>query len=333
MEMKKMKEKTVRSLAVFLAAVCMLGTMPGMTVISRAEEGVAVSSETGDTDTGGQEENKADSGADGQTGTQTPDGEKTGEGTEETEKAEDAEGPQDTVKPGDSAEPGDGEDIEDTEDTKEPGGEGTKDPEEKVPDSEDKEKEETAEPSLEGSTEETEGEITETVSENTVETELEEGEEVGVMLLSAQAEETAAAQDADSTYTDENGVIYHYYGYEDGTAEIYELEDCKESTWDYKALNIPSQIGDYTVTSLTFSLPSETPTFPSVTIPETITYMKDGLFKRMKISELYYNAEAAETGAGGDSNGVFFQAYIWGLHIGGNVKAIPDYCFASSYMT
>ncbi len=27
---------------------------------------------------------------------------------------------------------------------------------------------------------------------------------------------------------DENGVIYHYYGYEDGTAEIYELEDCKE---------------------------------------------------------------------------------------------------------
>ena len=328
-----MKEKTARRLMAFLAAVCMFGTMPETALISRAEEGAAVSSETGNTDTGGQEEKKADSGADGQTDTQTPDGEKTGEGTEETEKAEDAEGPKDTVKPGDSAEPGDGEDIEDTEDTKEPGGEGTKDPEEKAPDSGDKEKEETAEPSPEGSTEETEGEITETVSENTVETEPEESEEVGVMLLSAQAEETAAAQDADSTYTDENGVIYHYYGYEDGTAEIYELEDCKESTWDYKALNIPSQIGDYTVTSLTFSLPSETPTFPSVTIPETITYMKDSLFKRMKISELYYNAEEAETGAGGDSTGVFCQAYIWGLHIGGNVKVIPDYCFASSYMT
>ena len=147
------------------------------------------------------------------------------------------------------------------------------------------------------------------------------------------AEKTAAAQDADSTYTDANGVIYHYYGYDDGTAEIYELEDCKESTWDYKALNIPSRIGDYTVTRLTFSLPSETPTFPSVTIPETVTYMKDSLFKRMKISELYYNAETAETGAGGESTGVFFQAYIWELHIGGNVKVIPDYCFASSYMT
>ena len=61
--------------------------------------------------------------------------------------------------------------------------------------------------------------------------------------------------------------------------------------------------------------------------------MKDSLFKRMTIRELYYNAEAAETGAGGESTGVFFQANIRELHIGGNVKVIPDYCFASAKIT
>ena len=257
-------------------------------------------------------------------------------------ETEGAEQPKDTGEQGDPAVSEDMEESGDQEYNEEAGAEGT---EEKAPDSEDPDKEKNPEGPPEGETEkegdeneagEDEPAVTEEPAgekEPAEETEAEETAEEGMMLFSALAEETAAAQDADSTYTDANGVIYHYYGYDDGTAEIYELEDCQESTWDYKALNIPSRIGDYTVTRLTFSLPSETPTFPSVTIPETVTYMKDSLFKRMKISELYYNAEAAETGAGGESTGVFFQAYIWGLHIGGNVKSIPDYCFASSYMT
>lgn len=182
---------------------------------------------------------------------------------------------------------------------------------------------------------EEEPEETETVSGNAVEEPVTEGEneDEGMMFLMTLAEESAAAKNTDSTYMDENGVIYHYYGYDDGTAEIYELESCQESTWDYKALNIPSRIGGYTVTRLTFTVSSTTPTFPSVTIPETVTYMKDSLFKRMKISELYYNAEAAQTGAEAESMGVFFQAYIWDLHIGGNVKVIPDYAFASAKIT
>lgn len=257
-------------------------------------------------------------------------------------ETEGAEQPKDTGEQGDPAVSEDMEESGDQEDNEEAGVEGT---EEKAPDSEDPDKEKNPEEPPEGETDkegneneagEDEPAVTEEPAgekEPAEETEAEETAEEGMMLLSVRAAESEAVQDADSTYTDENGVIYHYYGYDDGTAEIYELEDCKESTWDYKALNIPSRIGDYTVTSLTFSLPSETPTFPSVTIPETVTYMKDSLFKRMKISELYYNAEAAETGAGGDSTGVFFQAYIWGLHIGGNVKAIPDYCFASTNIT
>ena len=334
MEMKKIKEKTARSLVAFLAAVCMFVTMPGMTVISRAEEGIGQSIEAYDAD--GQEENREDA------DTKEQDGEKTGEGTG---KPKDSEESEDTEKTGDTEESKDLEESGDKENAGESGAGGTGDLEEKVPEEEDPGKEEIPEELPEGEadkeSEESDAEEEEPAGEeettegeeNAEETELEESEEVGVMLLSAQAAEGSAVQDADSTYTDGNGVIYHYYGYEDGTAEIYELEDCKESTWDYKALSFPSQIGDYTVTRLTFTLASTTPVFPSVTIPETVTYMKDSLFKRMTIRELYYNAEAAETGAGGESTGVFFQANIRELHIGGNVKVIPDYCFASAKIT
>jgi len=312
--MRRMKKKAVRAITGLLCAAMVFSHMADMRVYAMeggtGQEAQMRESVSGNDDTGGETEG--------------------------------AEQPKDTGEQGDPAVSEDTEESGDQEDNEEAGAEGK---EEKAPDNEDPDKEKNPEGPPEGETEkegdeneagENEPAVTEEPAgekEPAEETEAEETAEEGMMLFSALAEETAAAQDADSTYTDENGVIYHYYGYEDGTAEIYELEDCKESTWDYKALNIPSRIGDYTVTRLTFSLPSETPTFPSVTIPETVTYMKDSLFKRMKISELYYNAEAAETGAGGESTGVFFQAYIWGLHIGGNVKVIPDYCFASSYMT
>lgn len=276
-----MKKKAVRAITGLLCAAMVFSHMAGMRVYAMeggtGQEAQMQESVSGNNDAGGETEG--------------------------------AEQPKDTGEQGDPAVSEDMEDFDDQEDNEEAGAEGT---EEKTPDSENPDKEKNPEEPPEGETDKEgdENEVGEDEpageKEPTEETEAEETAEEGMMLFSARAAESEAVQDADSTYTDENGVIYHYYGYDDGTAEIYELEDCKESTWDYKALNIPSRIGDYTVTSLTFSLPSETPTFPSVTIPETVTYMKDSLFKRMKISELYYNAEAAETGAGGDSTGVFF---------------------------
>ena len=91
--MKKIKEKTARSLVAFLAAVCMFVTMPGMTVISRAEEGIGQSIEAYDAD--GQEENREDA------DTKEQDGEKTGEGTG---KPKDSEESEDTEKTGDTEE-------------------------------------------------------------------------------------------------------------------------------------------------------------------------------------------------------------------------------------
>ena len=303
-----MKSKAVRAVTGLLCAIMVFSNVAGMCVYAM-EDGA------------GQEVQMQES-VSGNNGTEG--------------EAEGTEQPKDTGEQGDPDGSEDTEESDDQEDTEEPGADGT---EEKDPEGEDKDKAEKPEEPPEGETDK-EGDENEAgedepakEKETAEETELEETEKAGMMLLSAREAEGEAVQDTDSTYTDANGVIYHYYGYDDGTAEIYELESYKESTWDYKALDIPSQIGDYTVTRLTFTVSSTTPTFPSVTIPETVTYMKDSLFKRMKISELYYNAEAAQTGAEAESTGVFFQAYIWDLHIGGNVKSIPDYCFTSAYMT
>lgn len=164
------------------------------------------------------------------------------------------------------------------------------------------------------------------------EAETEESGETDIVLLSAQTADSSTVQD-DNTYTDENGVVYHYYAYDDGTAEIYELENYRESTWDYRALNIPAQVGGYTVTRLTFTISQAVTRLPSVTIPETVTYMAGSLFRGITMTELFYNAEAAETGADGEGSGAFSLAYIGELHIGENVKVIPDYCFANAKIT
>lgn len=177
---------------------------------------------------------------------------------------------------------------------------------------------------------------TETVSENTVEGEGfvdEEIEEESMVFLMTMEEKSVAVKNIDSTYTDGNGVVYHYYGYDDGTAEIYELENCMESSFRYKALDIPAHVGDYTVTRLTFTFSATTQAIPSVTIPETVTYMRESLFKFMTILELHYYAEAAETGAASESDGVFFRGDIRKFELGGNVRSIPDYCFSWAKIT
>lgn len=337
--MKKLREKTAMRLMAFLAAVCMVGVMPGTAVISHAEEGMEKSLETYDADADRQEENREDADAKEQTGSPEQDGEKTEEGAE---KPKDTEESGDTGKTGDTEEQKDTEESGDQEDAGKSGAEGTDNPEEQDSEKEEKqgetpEGEQDAEGGETDTGEETAGEEITSEEEITEEGEAaeqavsEEAEE-GIMLFSAQAQDSGTVQDT-NTYTDENGVIYHYYGYEDGTAEIYELESCMESSWRYKALNIPSQVGDYTVTRLTFTFSSTSPLIPSVTIPETVTYMEGSLFKFMTILELYYNAEAAETGAAGESSGVFFRGDIRAFHLGENVRSIPDYCFASTTMT
>lgn len=343
--MKKIREKTARRLMALLAAVCMVGTMPGTAVISHAEEKAEESSEINYADTEGQGENQEDPGVKKQTEDGEQGAEKTGKDTENTEGGENQEKPEDSddteesedrEETGDTEQPKETGEFGDQDDTGESGAGETDDPEE-----EDSEKEETPEETPDGEKnaedEETDtGEVPDGEEiigeEETVdEAEAEEAEEAGIMLLSAQ-EDSGVLQDT-NTYTDENGVIYHYYGYEDGTAEIYELESYEGIIGRYKPINIPSQVGDYTVTRLTFTFSSTSSLIPSVTIPETITYMEGSLFKFMTILELHYNAEAAETGAAGESSGVFFRGDIREFHLGENVRSIPDYCFDSADMT
>lgn len=238
---------------------------------------------------------------------------------------DDADQPEGAEEPDGSDEAEDSEETDDQEDTEE-SGEEVEDPEEEA------DREDSTEEQPEEESDKKEDEIGTEIEKPAEAAEREESAEEGIMLMALQEGPRDAAQ-ADSTYTDAKGVIYYYYGYDDGTAEIYKLENYNESSWDYKALTIPAHIGGYTVTRLTFTVSSDIPWFPSVTIPETVTYMEGSLFKRMKISALYYNAENATTGATSESTGVFFQANIQELHIGENVKTIPDYCFDSAKIT
>ncbi len=394
----KRSKKAVRRFMAFLAAVCMLGTMPGLPRISYAEENRNESLETYDIGADGQEENPEDPVLKGQTGGPV---QEAGETAKEAGNPEDAEGKEAEDKRNpeepDKKDKENGEDTEESENRKDTGKENTEDTEggektgeagtdkEDIPDKEDPEESEKPEEIPEGAQdtkgeetgagdegitgEETdeegettgeeeaagEGEITGeeeiageeeitgeeeiageeeiTVEEETAdEAETEESGETDIVLLSAQTADSGTVQD-DNTYTDENGVVYHYYAYDDGTAEIYELENYRESTWDYRALNIPAQVGGYTVTRLTFTISQAVTKLPSVTIPETVTYMAGSLFRGISMTELHYNAEAAETGADGEGSGAFSLAYIGELHIGENVKVIPDYCFANAKIT
>ena len=131
--------------------------------------------------------------------------------------------------------------------------------------------------------------------------------EESIMLLSAEDEiSTVAVQQPDGVYTDNNGVIYHYYGYDDGTANIHKL-GYSGSDSQGKEINIPKEIESYKITRLTFA--TESCSFSAVTIPETVTYIGGSVFKSATIDRLYYNAVDATTDAtNGSGGGVLHMA-------------------------
>lgn len=359
--MKIKKERTARRLMAFLAAVCMFGSMPELSIISRAETGIEDSLEESAADVNGSEQDMEEGLEEGtyfandSTQKEEKDQKESGDGLDSNkEEAEEKEpgdsgttGTDQTENPdksgaeeGNSGEAGKedtGEPETEGGDSKEPGsekegteGQNPEDKEPKDPDSEqnpdeaeDADLEETGEPEQTEEPEKTGEEVGEMEEE-----EQEEIEEEEITLLSVQAEDEAV----DNVYTDANGIIYHYDISEDGTVNIYDLESYWIEYGDCKPLEIPAYIDGYAVTQLTFELESKATKFPSVTIPETVTYMNASMFERRWIGELHYNAEEATTGAkyGG---GVFSWATIKELYIGENVRRIPDYLFDSAYIT
>ncbi|MCM1144324.1 MAG: leucine-rich repeat protein [Clostridium sp.] len=313
---KKKKEKVWRRLMALLAAVCMFGSIPYMPVYASTDINV-IGMETEDTEI--LEQEKEDD-------TKPETGEKDDTGllkdTEET-NTEDEENPEDTEKETDDIKKD--EPQKEKEPEKNPEEEKEENPEEpgkkEDTDGEDGEKSETEE------LDEVEAEETEDIEEAESG---EENTEESIMLLddAAEGEENVV----DASYTDANGIIYHYYGYEDGTANIYELENYWGSFGVGYSINIPAYIDGYMVTKLTF-ISDSSAKHPVVTIPETVTYMGDYAFRFMRIVDLYYNAEWAEVGTYKERGGCFARATIDNLHIGENVRAIPDYLFVGAEMT
>jgi len=120
------------------------------------------------------------------------------------------------------------------------------------------------------------------------------------------------------SYTDSNGNSYKWYGYNDQTAEIYEIVPFA----DQVTLDIPSEIGGYKVSGITGTLKNQT--LESVTIPETIAFLGESAFERAKINHLYYNAVDAAT-----EQSFFFipfaYAEIGEFHVRDNVETIEGY--------
>lgn len=137
-----------------------------------------------------------------------------------------------------------------------------------------------------------------------------EDSEESIMLLSAgDGISTVAVQ---QPYTDNNGVIYHYYGYvdddNDRTANIYKLEDYSDPDSQGKEIIIPKEIEGYKITQLTFATEPDS-FFSAVTIPETVTYIGGSVFQSATITQLYYNAVDATTDAtNGSGGGVLHMA-------------------------
>lgn len=138
------------------------------------------------------------------------------------------------------------------------------------------------------------------------------------------ATEDGAALDAD--YTDSNGVTYSYYGYADGTATIHTVTD-----YAGKDVDIPGEIGGYTVTSMNADFPFGAK-LASLTIPEPITYIGENLFWGVEIGALYYNAAEAYTS---DNNLVspFSSAKIGEFYTGENVRTITRWMFNMAEFT
>ena len=280
--MRKKREKCWRRLMALLAAVCMLNAMPYTSLTVSASENSSLEAE--DKEILEQEEN-AD--------TEQTDTEETEDAAADAGQTEDTE-ELDADDSGQTKEPG----VSENDDSEQDGGQETEDTEdsENPEDSDKKEDLENGEAEVE-----------------------EENPEESIMLFAEETEDNGEDTVTDGTYTDENGIVYHYYAYEDGTANIYALEPYRGNS-----VNIPEDIDGYTVTQLTFKMWG---TVSSVTIPETVTYIGAAAFASMDIGTLYYNA-VAEVQVEQMPNAPFRHTKIGTLVTGENVHIIPAYIFS-----
>lgn len=145
------------------------------------------------------------------------------------------------------------------------------------------------------------------------------GETVSVMSEDEIVEENTV----EATYTDESGIIFSYYGYRDGTANIHTISNYKG-----KDLTIPEKVDDFTVTKITGKLEAGT-NLLSLTIPRSIGYIETDTFESAIINSLYFNA--VETS--GSTGHPFYNAVIKNLVIGDQVKSIESKMFYQTKFT
>lgn len=151
--------------------------------------------------------------------------------------------------------------------------------------------------------------------------ETEEGEtEEAETEESKTEEEDKSPPVTDSSFEDENGVQYKWYGYADGTAEIYEMSCRREII----VIDIPEEIEGYLVTRLTGMMRNAT--IASVTLPETLEYLGNGVFNYATIGELYFNSREVR------NEGDFFHTpfcftKVEQICFGEQVEGIADYTF------
>ena len=259
----------------------------------------------------------------------TPESESTTDTTTQIEDAEDTEDAEDIETEADDS--GNEEDLTDESENPEETEQSDKVKDEETENPEEDEAEVESEAESEAEAEDETEEETEDEEKYQAD-EQESGEEdceEAVMLLSEDEVSVIAVEATADTYTDNNGIIYSYYGYNDRTANIYKVEFPGGDSIDGIPMNIPMKIAEYEITQLTFTMSSPV-NFYSVTIPETITYIADNAFRSVTINELYYNAVDAETRSSSTTGGSFTGATINGLHIGKNVRALPDYLFSNA---
>ena len=133
-------------------------------------------------------------------------------------------------------------------------------------------------------------------------------------------EEDNSTPETISSFRDENDVVYKWYGYADGTAEIYEISCDKDTI----VIDIPSNLEGYRVTRLSGKMRSRT--IESVTLPETIEYLGYRVFEYSTIENLYYNAADAKNDED-FFNTPFAYTTVKQVYFGESVERIADYTF------
>lgn len=133
-------------------------------------------------------------------------------------------------------------------------------------------------------------------------------------------EETERQIEVTSEYQDANGMAYQWYGYNDGTAEIYGFRTDRNNP----VVEIPGEISGYVVTDLTGSLSYTS--IESLTIPESVTTFGTCTFQEDKIKVLNYNAVDARCEESFFTT-PFGYSEVEEFHIGQKVQVIGDYTF------